>query len=260
MGEQNRDDDGTTEDAGFATKKKFRKLWKDIERASDEHWSLDLRGAANLIGLCLYPVGWSWTEYIRRKNNAVYPWEKRAETVCSLDVKTNTPDQPAGTSTFLTGNANRRSMVEHHLMRMIKRKEVLTTIVDYRMQGSEIGNRMRLDETLKFDVNSGLIGFNELKNDDAFDCKIDTKSILAALEIKKGWETNSGAFDWLHIERYARELFETSGIPDTNDVHTNQVLMQYAAQSQDGKEPTLSTLRDLIARLRKEYSSQDSEI
>ena len=246
-------DTGKEKDAAFATKKKFRKLWAEIIDASDEHWSLNLRSCANLIGLCYYPVGWNWTEYVRPRNEDPYPWEKKAQKALSL-IEPLGKNTPKGLQARKQGNEFRRIKVERHLLRFIKRKEILLTYYDHRMQGFELGDRMRLDETLKFNVVASSIGYNDLKNGDAFYCSVDTKSLLTALETKKHWETKAGPFDWLLIERYVRELYEDFGKPKTQEDYFQKVVQWHADRAvKEEKEPTASTLRELISNLHIEY-------
>lgn len=258
MGEQGRgDDDG--KDAAFLTKRKFRKLWSEINDESGEHWLIDLRGCANLIGFCFYPVGWNWEEYNPRKYSKTYPWEKRAKKVYCLD---NAQNRPILTDALPHGVIARQNRVEQILMRMIKRKEILVTVYDHTTQGFELDDKMRLDAALKLSVEASVVGFNELTNGDAWDCRVDTKSLLTALENTKGWETKAGAFDWLKIERYARELYEKRGTPRTRDDFVKLVIDWHSEQpGNTSKEPTFSTLRALISDLHKEYSgSSFSEI
>lgn len=255
MGKEGGDDDDE-KDVAFPTKRKFRNLWSEIDDASDNHWLLDLRGCANLIGLCVYPVGWNWAEYQPEKHSKIYPWEKKAQKARNFDTALDEPEVTEGAAALQNGAISRRNHIERLLMRMIKRKEIIVTVYDPRMQGYEINDKMRLDTTLKLNVEASVIGFNDLTNGDAWDCRADTKSLLSALESVKGWKTQAGTFDWLKIERYARDLYETHGVPKTQVSYVNLVNTWHGGLFEDEQtEPTRSTLNKIISKLHAEYSS-----
>lgn len=243
-------------DAGLPTKKKFRGVWSDIYEATEDRWLLNLRDCANLIGMCVYPVGWAWEEYDLQTRETPATWEKRAQKVCSIGTLLDEPIRDDGTTAFKNGMRFRRARVKHLLMRMIKRKEISVTIYDHRMQGYEIDDRMRLDATLQLDVTRGIIGFNELIRDDAWDCRVDAKSLLRILENHKGWELKSGTYDWLKIERYARCLYELRGVPDAMSDYTTSTNIWYGQQFEDEqREPPYSSAQEMMSKLHKEYSS-----
>lgn len=255
MGKEGGGDDGG-KDAAFPTKRKFRKLWSEINDAADEHWLLDFRGCANLIGLCVYPIGWNWAEYLSVKYSKIYPWEKKAQKVRHFNTALNEPQVTEGSIAMKNGAISRQNHIERLLMRMIKRKEIVVTIYDHRMQGYQIDDKMRLDATLKLNVEVSAIGFNELTNDDAWDCRVDTKSLLATLENTKAWETKVGQFDWLKIERYARDLYEIRGLPNTQSNYMNLVTEWHGLLFEDDQvDPTRSTLNEMISKLHAEYSN-----
>ncbi|MEQ8659146.1 MAG: hypothetical protein RIC24_17705 [Hyphomicrobiales bacterium] len=248
--------DGGGKDIAFPTKRKFRKLWSEINDASDEHWLLDLRGCANLIGLCVYPVGWNWAEYQPENQAKIYPWEKKAQKANHFETALNGPPSMEGSVALKSGAVSRQNHIERLLMRMIKRKEVIVTVYDHRMQGYEIDGKLRLNATLKLSVESSVIGLNELTNGDAWDCRIDTKSLLSTLDNIKGWETKAGPYDWLKIERHARDLFEIQGVPRTKGMYVDKVCKWHGNLFKEEQvEPARSTVSDLIADLHSEYSN-----
>lgn len=254
MGGKDREHDDD-KDAALPTKKKFRQLWSEVVSSSDEHWLLDLRGCANLIGLCLYPVGWAWSEYPPTKYSKIYPWEKKALKVRHFNTALSEPQVAEGSAALQNGVTARRIRIEQLLMGMLKRKEIKVTIYDRHMRGFEIGKKMRLDATLKLNIKASVIGFNELIGVDAWDCSIDTKSLLSALESRKGWDTKAVLYDWLKIERHARDLYEIRGVPKTKGSYVDLVNLWYAHLFEhDPEEPTLTTLQGLISKLHAEYS------
>lgn len=206
--------------------------------------------------MCIYPVGWNWAEYQLVKYSKTYPWEKKAKKVRHFDAALNEPQVTEGSVALQNGAIARRDRIERLLMRMIKRKEIIVTIYDHRMQGYELGDKMRLDATFKLNVESGIVGFNELTNGDAWDCCVDTKSLLTTLENTRAWETKAGPFDWLKIERYVRDLYETHGVPTTQSSYVSLVNEWHGLLFEDDQiEPTRSTLNEMISKLHAEYSN-----
>src|SRR5215213_1276510 len=68
----------------------FQALWDELSAASHEHFALDLRKTANLIGFVLFPVGWLWVEYPRARGEALTDVERKAQELGLLGI----PDGP----------------------------------------------------------------------------------------------------------------------------------------------------------------------
>jgi hypothetical protein len=70
------------------------------------------------------------------------------------------------------------------------------------------------------------------------------------------WSNERGrSHDWLVIERHIRTYFETFGAPRFDEVICKHVLETIATTAPADSEPTVSTLRQLIAALRAEYEN-----
>jgi hypothetical protein len=240
------------------TKERFQSVWRDIRASTDERWALGLRHTANLIGFVLFPIGWAWVEYPHRRGSKRMPYEAHAEKVSSLNIKLEEAETKAGTKAFQDGINARKKVVERHLMRMIKRQEIPVQVINYRMEGYPLDDKMRLDEALRFDVATNGIGLFDLKDGRGFSFQTDAQAVLAALEDKCAWNTNTSVNDWLVIERYLRELFEVLGLPGTRDEYANRTAIWYVDKTPTGEEPAKTELRNLTSKLFSEYA--DSEI
>lgn len=231
-----------------------------MRASTDEYWRIGLRQTANLIGFALYPVGWSWAEYPRRKFRKRMPYEEKAEEVGRLGIALREADTKAGFRAFRSGVKFRRANVERHLLRMIKREEIPVTIINHRMEGSPLDDRMRLDEALTFNVTTNGIGLFDLDPGSGYDFETDAEAVMNALEARRAWKTNSSVHDWLVVERHLRELFESLGIPSTRDEYASRTASWYTSDYVSGKEPSASKLRELTSALYEEYCFSDSEI
>lgn len=182
------------------------------------------------------------------------PYEAKAEGLRQLGISLDEQQKPDGERAYQNGVAFRKSKVEHHVLRMIKRQEIPVVLVDYRMQGHPLDDRSRLDEALTIDIGSDAIGFYDLGPGHAWEFQTDTLAVLARLDARRTWNTNRSANDWLLVERYLRALFETRGVPQTRDEYFDLAAAWYAARNARKREPAKTELRALTSVLYDEYS------
>lgn len=252
--------DGNSKDAlkaeklSAASKKKFVEFWNSIKKNADEHWTLNLRSTANLIGFSLFPVGWAWAEYPAKRHEERMPYEQRAQRISQMKVESESEDNKEGFRAFRCGIAYRRNKAELHLMRMIKRQEIPVTLFDDAGVGRALNDRMRLDSGLRIDIRKNLIGLDGLSYGHVWQFETDTAKVWDALAGKGGWMKNDSTHDWLLAERYMRELFETHGVPKTRDEYFGKTAERYSLNSIDGTEPSTTELRALASKLYTEYS------
>lgn len=231
-----------------------------MRSAADERWSLTLRSTANLIGFALFPVGWTWDEYAPPMYGEPMPYEESAVATGHLGIEINSQQSEAGNRAVQNGIASRKAVVENHLTRMIKRKEIPVTVIDHRMEGHPLGDRMRLDVALRFDIDSNTIGLFDLKNGYGFDFQTDNLAVMDALNDRCAWHRNKSVNNWFYVERYLRILYETYGRPETRDEYAKRAAIWYAALDEHKREPAKTELRQLSSRLYDEYADPDSEI
>jgi hypothetical protein len=184
------------------------------------------------------------------------PYEGKAKEVRNLEIPLDEQQTLDGERAYQNGAAFRRLKVEKHLLRMIKRREIPVVLVDHRMQGHPLDDRSRLDEALTINVMSNAIGFFDLGPGRAWDFQTDTLAVLAALDARRGWNTNRSANDWLLVERYLRALFETLGLPQTRDDYFKLAAAWYAAARK--REPATTELRALTSCLYDEYAFSEN--
>lgn len=231
-----------------------------MRTAADERWTLTLRSTANLVGFALFPVGWSWNEYAQPRYGKAMPYEDKAASVRHLGIQFEAPISEEAKRAIQNGISSRKGIVERRLLRMIKRQEIPMTLLNHRMEGAPLDDRMRLDVALRFDVEMNTIGLFDLKNGNGFEFQTDTLAVFDALEDQCAWNRNSSANNWLYIERYLRVLFETHGLPETRDHYALRAAEWYAEHDKQKREPAKTELRELSSRLYAEYADPDSEI
>jgi hypothetical protein len=158
--------------------------------------------------------------------------------------------------------AFRVAEVERILMRMIKRNEFGVILIDENVQGRPMGDALRLNGTLAFDVHANTIGYNGLRPGYRWVFSADAKSVHEALEKAKAlaWNTNESNTDWLVTERYLRALFEVRGLPDTREAYVGDAASWYSERYGLGEEPATSELRNLTSRLYEEYSYSENSV
>jgi hypothetical protein len=197
-----------------------------MRAAADERWTLTLRSTANLVGFALYPVGWSWNEYAPPRYGKALPYEDKAASVGCLGIQLEVPISEEAQRAIQNGNSSRRDIVERRLLRMIKRQEIPVTLINHRMEGAPLDDRMRLDVALRFDVEMNAIGLFDLQNSNGFDFQTDTIAVFDALEDQCAWTRNSSANNWFYMD-YRKHGTTThrrllNGMPNTTNRNGNR--------------------------------------
>ena len=237
-------------DAERASREKLDGIWRQICADADRRDCLTLRAAANIIGFCEFPLGWSWTEFKPWQFERIHDYEDKAKVTRTLSILLDKNKQNTkGKAAEGTAQVFRRRHVEQMLARLIGRDAVRAIIYDERNNGSLIDDKLRLAEGTKIDVERSSYGFPDLR----WHCTIDAINLTKFMGERRWRHTRAKDRDWLIIERYIRVYFETYGCPDRKEDVYDAILANFSAD----KEPSSSMLKDAIADLRREYEDSD---
>ena len=220
---------------------------------AERRYSISPRAAANIIGFCEFPVGWSWREYGKHLNERPQSYEKKAAQVRFLGTEFQTVQKPAGKLAGANAGAFRRRQVERLLNRMIVRSEIGVTIFDEHGQGHSPSAKLRLHPGSRIHVEEAAFGFKGC----LWDCKIDAVDLTKLMHGQRWKDEREKNHDWLQIEGLIRNAFEAFGLPKTDQEVFDYILAIQAEVDETNHEPTNSTLRTLIADLRAEYEFYD---
>jgi hypothetical protein len=183
-------------------------MWSRICDAAEEQFAIRLRPALNIIGFTMFPVGWSWTECRPRPANAL-PFESDAEELGLLKVEPPAPQTKEGLQALRRSNRYRLAQAEHRLQRFIYRREVRVILITANGTKRDIDDRTRLDPTLSLDPKKDRLSVTRKKRRISWGFETDALDLVKALETKLPWNGNNTVNDWLRLERFLRELFET---------------------------------------------------
>ena len=241
------------------TREQFDDVWREIGKHSDEHWRVDLAIAANILGFCLYPVGWTWGEFSVRNAASKIPYRKKAQQVGKLGAVPVDHNNKAGDRAFATGVKFRQKRISDKLLRIIIRGEIPVFVTDEHMRTTPIGDEIRLFYDLNIDVKRNVIGFHDLKSDLCWTAQIDASKLILGLEKNRVWAKKSSINNWLRIEKIAREIIEFTGLPQTQEqLHTSLSAM-LAETYPDLHEPNKSEVMLMLSLLFEEYSESENE-
>ena len=219
---------------------------------AQSRYSISLRVAANIIGFCEFPVGWSWSEYKPHQFERTHEYEKKARQVRLLGIEPDLTIQTRdGKAAENKAAAFRRRHVERYLQRLISREEIRLTLFDAHAQGHTASEEIRLHPGTQIYVETSSYGFPGCLWSGSLDA-IDLTRIMG----ERRWHNERGkSHDWLVIERHVRSYVETLGLPKFDQAIFDHVLATLAKTTAIDSEPTTSTLRALIAELRIEYAN-----
>jgi hypothetical protein len=122
------------------------------------------------------------------------------------------------------------------------------TIYDEGGQGHTPGEKLLLHPGTKLEIESSGLGLSDLQ----WHCSLDAIDLTSLMGDRRWQGQREKDHDWLAIERHARAYFETFGAPKFDQKVFDYVLDRAALID---AHPTTSTLRQLIARLRIEYTN-----
>jgi hypothetical protein len=245
----------TPRGAHAISKTKLDALWKEIcIDADSSRYFLKLRAAANIIGFCEFPVGWSWSEYERYRYEVPRLYEDRAKNIRYLGIKPDIKKQTSsGKKAQKNAAAFRKHKVEAFLNRLIVRAEVAVKLFDHDERGHTPNEKLTLDPQTTFNIEHSSYGWMDGYQ---WSCVLDGIELTQLLDGRRWKGERCTSYDWLLIERHIRNFFETFGSPKTNEQIFQYVLAECEG-SEAANEPTHSTLRDLISDLREEYEFYD---
>jgi hypothetical protein len=222
-----------------------------IRAEAERRYSISPRAAANIIGFCEFPAGWSWSEYKKDLNEQPQVYEAKAARIRFLDTEPLEPQNDLGREAEQNAQAFRRRHVEHLLNRMIVREEIRASIFDDEGLEHLPSEKLRRDLRSRISIEKSAFGFDAW----LFPCLIDAPDLTKLMENERWKGEREKSHDWLLIERRIRNAFDTFGLP-----RTDQEVFDYILEIQSDKgehEPTVSTLRNLISDLRAEYEFYD---
>jgi hypothetical protein len=222
-----------------------------IRAEAERSYAISPRAAANIVGFCEFPIGWSWSEYEKHLNERPQVYEEKAARIRFLNTEPFEPQNNLGREAEQNAQAFRRRRIEHLLNRMIVREEIRMTVFDEEGLGHLSSEKLRRDLRSRISIEKSAFGFDDW----LFPCLIDAPDLTKLMENERWKGEREKSHDWLVIERRIRNVFETFGLP-----RTDQEVFDYILEIQSDKgehEPTVSTLRNLISDLRAEYEFYD---
>lgn len=241
-------------DAERASREKLDGIWRQICADADRRDSLTLRAAANIIGFCEFPLGWSWTEYNLGQFENSHGYEDDAKNSFTLGIDLQEVRRtPKGSDADIKGKQFRKERVEQLLERLIRRKEVGATIYDEQGYGSSISDKLRQSAGTKIDVERSSYGLPDLR----WHCTIDAIDLTKFLDVRRWKNKRAKDHDWLLIERNIRVYFETYGCPDRKEDVYDAILADFSVDKDLKDQPSPSMLKGAIADLRREYEDSD---
>ncbi len=201
----------------------------------------------------MFPVGWSWTE-CRPRTADTLPFESDAEELGLLKIEPPAPQTKEGLQALRRSNRYRLAKAEQRLRRFIYRREVRVIVIAADGTKRDIDDRTRLDPTLAFELKKDRISVTRKERHITWGFETDALDLVGALETKLHWRGNNTANDWLRLERYLRELFETKGVPSTRQTYFAEAAIWWSANTKREQEPPKSKLQQLTSDLFSEYS------
>jgi hypothetical protein len=211
-----------------------------------------LRDAANIVGFCEFPVGWSWAEYKLFSRIPPPAYEERAKIARLLGIAPDEAERTsAGRDAEILAEHFRRNQVEQLLQRFIRRKEVGIIIYDEHMRGNIPSKKLRLDATAQINVDQSSYGFPDLQ----WHCVFDAIRLVKVMGPRRWRDERTKDYDWLRIERYVRTYFETRGCPERKEDAFDSVVKQLNNANEG--EPSAASLKEFVATIRKEYEGSD---
>jgi hypothetical protein len=238
-----------------STRAMFDDLWRQVQSDLSKTPFIKLRDTANLIGLCLFPVGWNWHEYASTSFQPPMDYELKIATKRMLDTNEHDGPTEKGAIARLNGQAFRMIEAEEFLHQLIVRDLIPVRLHSDR--GAKLlDDRLRFEDGLDFDVVKNLIYVDDPSLGWYWEFSTDPKALIKELNEALAWKTK-GQWDWLRIELFLRNKFEIFGLPKVQDTYVNATV-EWCASLDGGKEPALSTTREIASRLMCEYSFSEN--